>query len=1131
MKRRLFAAILSACMALSLLPTAVFAVDAPIDAAAYSEAGVPVSKVWAEYSADTIESGVYAIVSDGATNDGKSRILYHTGTGLTDKVGTSLPKDGGYLSFNASFSISKQTWEVAPVEGGYTVKSVDSGRYLDLTNASTKNVATSEQPVVLSITQADGVYHISQAGGSALSFTNDGNIFASAEASGWHLFTEKEVAPTIVEDSTPAPGTTVDQPFALGTGGSTEFRIPSLVTLNNGGLFAAIDARWNTTGDGGGLDTIVSVSQDQGKNWNYSFPNYFNDSTEAWNGYATAFIDPVTVVGKDGAIYMMVDLFPGGNGLNSAADQPARSTGYVEINGVQRLALYKADTEQTDENYAYYVGDFFDNGFAPVLTKDGDASDYWVDDHYYLYLKDGDDLKTTYCARLGSAEYVRQNVFYYNSIIKVRNATYLWLIKSTDNGATWSAPMILNPQIRNAADPDNFYGVGPGRGLCLEDGTLMLPCYTFRVGGPGSAGQISSFIYSTDNGATWSRSENATTHDHWSSESALVEIDADTVRQFYRDGNDNLTYTDHTRQKDGSWKAGDIVEVTNVFNSGNNQLSAIKYSKQINGKDVILVSTASGPWATGSQNNAVARSNGVIQVLLLNENKTMQLYNTIPVNEGRFNYSCLTEMADGTVALLYESENGNMDIRFETFSLDDLDPEFDLEVPLYNSYTVCNTVPTQEELDKLDTSIVTAEVVDGDTVFTGVKEGVTNFQMGGIRYHITVAPVSLVEVPLTVGKSVTIPVAEGVLTHEADPSIAIAKSELVDFSKNLQANVGANANYDGQQVDLKDALYTFEGNTEEGYTISAVTADGRTAYVGFGSTSNRPNCTDPSSKIFLSDSKQDGYFYLTDKDVTTYWYFHDGWPNSANALCFVAHDNGALVAGNSFLLYRPAGDGEESSEELPGYVPVTELADVESGGKYLIVHKSTVYGETCYFAMYPTLDETTYYNQGVKVKDTNLPCLIITGVSAGVTDVMVDGMIYRITVEGDQEPIVPAMPTKVAVKHVYNYGGVVVWNESGKNAGVVKYEVHCDGKVYTVTDLENLSVEIGGLKPGEEYTVEVYAFDAAGNKSEAGTVTFTTTNNKGHEESKNPIDNGNGTHGEHDRGVNSGNNPGKGHKK
>lgn len=63
----------------------------------------------------------------------------------------------------------------------------------------------------------------------------------------------------------PQDGTTKEQPFWSGTGGSTRFRIPCLVSLDDGTLVAGCDARWNTSLDGGGLDTIVSRSTDTRK--------------------------------------------------------------------------------------------------------------------------------------------------------------------------------------------------------------------------------------------------------------------------------------------------------------------------------------------------------------------------------------------------------------------------------------------------------------------------------------------------------------------------------------------------------------------------------------------------------------------------------------------------------------------------------------------------------------------------------------------------------------------------------------------------------------------------------------------------------------------------------------------------
>ena len=108
----------------------------------------------------------------------------------------------------------------------------------------------------------------------------------------------------------PANGTTERNPFVQGTAGSNSFRIPAMVTLNDGTIVAAADARWNTTYDGGGLDTIVSYSKDNGANWNYTFANYLGDNGNEYNGSgSTTFIDPA--LATDGrTVYMLVDLYP-----------------------------------------------------------------------------------------------------------------------------------------------------------------------------------------------------------------------------------------------------------------------------------------------------------------------------------------------------------------------------------------------------------------------------------------------------------------------------------------------------------------------------------------------------------------------------------------------------------------------------------------------------------------------------------------------------------------------------------------------------------------------------------------------------------------------------------------------------
>lgn len=97
---------------------------------------------------------------------------------------------------------------------------------------------------------------------------------------------------------------TKTEPFPQGTGGSDYFRIPALTCLENGDLLAVADARYNALGadgaapDGGGLDTIASVSADGGKNWNYSFPIYFPDSSLNAGTKATTIIDPGILINQ-----------------------------------------------------------------------------------------------------------------------------------------------------------------------------------------------------------------------------------------------------------------------------------------------------------------------------------------------------------------------------------------------------------------------------------------------------------------------------------------------------------------------------------------------------------------------------------------------------------------------------------------------------------------------------------------------------------------------------------------------------------------------------------------------------------------------------------------------------------------
>ncbi|MGN0974810.1 MAG: exo-alpha-sialidase, partial [Gemmiger sp.] len=419
----------------------------------------------------------------------------------------------------------------------------------------------------------------------------------------------------------PADGTTTGNPFVQGTGGSNSFRIPAMVTLNDGTIVAAADARWNTTYDGGGLDTIVSYSVNNGDNWNYTFANYLGDNGNTYNGSgSTAFIDPALATNGE-TVYMLCDLYPYGVALNGSGNTaPSKDVGF-NADGTLKLAASGSST------YDYYLkdGQIYDSGNNVV-------SGYTVDAYFNIT---GNSYDT--------------NLFFSDSPYQVVRTGYLYLTQSTDGGKTWSEPTLI-PNVKTSSEQVCL--VGPGRGL-VTGGKIIFPVYSYN----GSAGsQQMGFIYSSDGGATWSRSANFTGAS-WSSEAAVVALSDGTLRFFYRNGTSRLCYVDYSWET-GSW--GSAVN-TGIATNSNTQISAISYSKTVDGKQVILVSCPTGSNSNGSaDSSASARLNGKIFVGYVNSDQTMSWQSdkaiSVTSDNNQFMYSCLTELANGKVAILYENQ-------------------------------------------------------------------------------------------------------------------------------------------------------------------------------------------------------------------------------------------------------------------------------------------------------------------------------------------------------------------------------------------------------------------------------------------------------------------------------------------
>ncbi len=76
----------------------------------------------------------------------------------------------------------------------------------------------------------------------------------------------------------------------------------------------------------------------------------------------------------------------------------------------------------------------------------------------------------------------------------------LLLLRSGDSGATWSAAEDLNDRI---AGHDDTFAPGPGCGIQMRSGRIIMPGYTGEGDGGAETGFCSRALYSDDHGRSW----------------------------------------------------------------------------------------------------------------------------------------------------------------------------------------------------------------------------------------------------------------------------------------------------------------------------------------------------------------------------------------------------------------------------------------------------------------------------------------------------------------------------------------------------------------------------------------------------------------------------------------------------
>ena len=218
----------------------------------------------------------------------------------------------------------------------------------------------------------------------------------------------------------------------------------------------------------------------------------------------------------------------------------------------------------------------------------------------------------------------------------------LVMAKSTDDGKTWSAPINITDQVKK---PEwHFLLQGPGRGITMQDGTLVFPIQYIGKDRIPNAG----IMYSKDRGETWHIHNHARTN---TTESQVVEVEPGVLMLNMRDnrGGSRAVYT--TTDLGRTWKEHVSSRTALQEPVCMASLISVKAKDNVTGKDLLIFSNP----------NSTSRRNHITIKISTDGGKTWLPEHQLMIDEGdSWGYSCLTMVDKETVGILYESSMAHM---------------------------------------------------------------------------------------------------------------------------------------------------------------------------------------------------------------------------------------------------------------------------------------------------------------------------------------------------------------------------------------------------------------------------------------------------------------------------------------
>lgn len=234
----------------------------------------------------------------------------------------------------------------------------------------------------------------------------------------------------------------------------------------------------------------------------------------------------------------------------------------------------------------------------------------------------------------------------------IKETSQFLIVKSTDDGATWSEPANLTEPVKKREWW--LWAPAPGRGITMADGTLVMP----TQGRDKDGKPFSNITWSKDGGKTWTTSNQAAETPLGTTECAVVELS---------DGSLMLNMRDNRNRTDGTASNGRTIAVTKDLGQ--------TWTEHPTSRGALIE-----PTCMASLHKHVYTENGERKSILLFSNPsakdgrhhitikvsfddgaTWPAEHWILLDEGRGRgYSCLTSVDEQHIGILYEGSRADM---------------------------------------------------------------------------------------------------------------------------------------------------------------------------------------------------------------------------------------------------------------------------------------------------------------------------------------------------------------------------------------------------------------------------------------------------------------------------------------